>query len=195
MGKEEYINAIKKELGFMPFDEVVKAEKYFEAYFNGNEPDEKIIERLGTPKDAAQNYYRTHMVNNTQTSTQPKKSNISMWILIIVLVLLSPIIIPLAIAIGTLAVVLVIGLIILFPMMFLCGITMWLSGAGIIIKSIVLFDGIANMLLQIGIGFIMFGFGLLIAWFAVFICVKLFPWIIRKIVNAGSKIVHGGASK
>ena len=35
MTKEEFLDEIKKELGFMPYEEVIKAEKYFESYFNG----------------------------------------------------------------------------------------------------------------------------------------------------------------
>lgn len=41
MTKEEFLDEIKKELGFMPYEEVIKAEKYFESYFNGSEADEK----------------------------------------------------------------------------------------------------------------------------------------------------------
>ena len=48
MTKEEFLDEIKKELGFMPYEEVIKAEKYFESYFNGSEADEKVIERCGT---------------------------------------------------------------------------------------------------------------------------------------------------
>ena len=32
MTKEEFLEEIKKELGFMPYEEVIKAEKYFESY-------------------------------------------------------------------------------------------------------------------------------------------------------------------
>lgn len=35
MTKEEFLDEIKKELGFMPYEEVIKVEKYFESYFNG----------------------------------------------------------------------------------------------------------------------------------------------------------------
>ena len=50
MTKEEFLDEIKKELGFMPYEEVIKAEKYFESYFNGSEADEKVIERFGGTK-------------------------------------------------------------------------------------------------------------------------------------------------
>ena len=73
MTKEEFLDEIKKELGFMPYEEVIKAEKYFESYFNGSEADEKVIERFGSPKYAAQNYYRTHVANSNANIKPPKK--------------------------------------------------------------------------------------------------------------------------
>ena len=42
MTKEEFLDEIKKELGFMPYEEVIKAEKYFEAL---NMRHKIIIER------------------------------------------------------------------------------------------------------------------------------------------------------
>ena len=74
MTKKEFLDEIKKELGFMPYEEVIKAEKYFESYFNGSEADEKVIERFGSPKYAAQNYYRTHVANSTQTLNHQRKT-------------------------------------------------------------------------------------------------------------------------
>ena len=91
MTKEEFLDEIKKELGFMPYEEVIKAEKYFESYFNGSEADEKVIERFGSPKYAAQNYYRTHVANSNANIKPPKKNGVGIWALIIILILLSPI--------------------------------------------------------------------------------------------------------
>ena len=76
MTKEEFLDKIKKELGFMPYEEVIKAEKYFESYFNGSEADEKVIERFGSPKYAAQNYYRTHVANSNANIKPPKKNGV-----------------------------------------------------------------------------------------------------------------------
>ena len=100
MTKEEFLDEIKKELGFMPYEEVIKAEKYFESYFDGSEADEKVIERFGSPKYAAQNYYRTHVANSNANIKPPKKNGVGIWALIIILILLSPILIPLAIVVG-----------------------------------------------------------------------------------------------
>ena len=84
MTKEEFLEGIKKELGFMPYEEVIKAEKYFESYFNGSEADEKVIERFGSPKYAAQNYYRTHVANSNANIKPPKKNGVGIWALIII---------------------------------------------------------------------------------------------------------------
>ncbi len=45
------------------------------------------------------------------------------------------------------------------------------------------------MVMQIGVGCIFFGLGLFIAWATVVVCIKLFPWIIRKIVALGSRLL------
>lgn len=190
MTKEEFLNGIKKELGFMPYEEVMKAEKYFESYFNGSEPDEKVIERFGNPKYAAQNYYRTHIANNNADIKPPKKNGIGIWALIIILILLSPILIPLAIVIGFFAVAIIFGILCIFPFAFFGGISMWLGGAGMIIRSLFTHIGFANMVMQIGVGCLFFGLGLLITWGTVVVCIKLFPWVIRKIVDLGSRLFN-----
>lgn len=190
MTKEEFLDGIKKELGFMTYEEVMKAEKYFESYFNGGESDEKVIERFGNPKYAAQNYYRTHIVNDNANIKQPKKNGIGIWALIIILILLSPVLIPLAIAIGIFAVAIIICALCIFPFAFFSGISMWLGGAGMIISSLFAHGGLANMIMQIGVGCVFFGLGLFITWATVVVCIKLFPWVIRKIVNLGSRLFN-----
>ena len=188
MTKEEFLDEIKKELGFMPYEEVIKAEKYFESYFNGSEADEKVIERFGSPKYAAQNYYRTHVANSNANIKPPKKNGVGIWALIIILILLSPILIPLAIVIGFFAVAIIFGILCIFPFAFFSGVSMWLGGAGMILKSFFAHAGLANMVMQICVAseFI----GLFIAWATVVVCIKLFPWIIRKIVDLGSRLFN-----
>ena len=163
MTKEEFLDEIKKELGFMPYEEVIKAEKYFESYFNGSEADEKVIERFGSPKYAAQNYYRTHVANSNANIKPPKKF---------------------------FAVAIIFGILCIFPFAFFSGVSMWLGGAGMILKSFFAHAGFANMVMQIGVGCIFFGLGLFIAWATVVVCIKLFPWIIRKIVALGSRLFN-----
>lgn len=190
MTKEEFLDEIKKELGFMPYEEVIKAEKYFESYFNGSEADEKVIERFGSPKYAAQNYYRTHVANSNANIKPQKKNGVGIWALIIILILLSPILIPLAIAVGFFVVAIIFGILCIFPFAFFSGVSMWLGGAGMILKSFFAHAGFANMVMQIGVGCIFFGLGLFIAWATVVVCIKLFPWIIRKIVALGSRLFN-----
>lgn len=65
-----------------------------------------------------------------------------------------------------------------------------IGGAGMILKSFFAHAGFANMVMQIGVGCIFFGLGLFIAWATVVVCIKLFPWIIRKIVALGSRLFN-----
>ena len=120
----------------------------------------------------------------------PKKNGVGIWALIIILILLSPILIPLAIAVGFFAVAIIFGILCIFPFAFFSGVSMWLGGAGMILKSFFAHAGFANMVMQIGVGCIFFGLGLFIAWATVVVCIKLFPWIIRKIVALGSRLFN-----
>ena len=79
-------------------------------------------------------------------------------------------------------VAIIFGILCIFPFAFFSGVSMWLGGAGMILKSFFAHAGFANMVMQIGVGCIFFGLGLFIAWATVVVCIKLFPWIIRKIV-------------
>ena len=69
--------------------------------------------------------------------------------LIIILILLSPILIPLAIAVGFFAVAIIFGILCIFPFAFFSGVSMWLGGAGMILKSFFAHAGFANMVMQI----------------------------------------------
>ena len=43
-----------------------------------------MIERFGSPKYAAQNYYRTHVANSNANIKPPKKNGVGIWAYIIV---------------------------------------------------------------------------------------------------------------
>ena len=85
-----------------------------------------MIERFGSSKYAAQNYYRTHVANSNANIKPPKKNGVGIWALIIILILLSPILIPLAIVIGFFAVAIIFGILCIFSVyifsaVFQCG--------------------------------------------------------------------------
>lgn len=177
MNREEYISAVKNEVGFMPYDEVIKAEEYFRSFFSGNRSDEDVINELGTPKEAAKKYCRGK--NGPEKTEKPVKKSDYTGIIIAVIaaVFLFPIWLPVLIFSASLifaALVLVIA----------ASLGMWIGGGVVILGG--LFSGltVADKLLQCGGGFIMFGVGLILTWLLVWAMINICVWIIRKVTRS-----------
>ena len=195
MTKSEFLAAIRSELGFLPQSEIDEAVRYFDSYFAGTESDEDVTARLGSPKEAAKSYYSSNLLprvggQNTVEPIQPEKKRGSVWLIVILLVVLSPVLIPLAIILGCLILACAAVIIGLYMAMLFGGISVWFGGAAMVIKGLFSGLGLANTMLECGIGFLMFGLGLALTLLAVFIAVKLIPWFIKKIVDFGSKRVR-----
>ncbi len=194
MTKYEFLAAVRSELGFLPKSDIDAAERYFESYFAGNQSEEEVAARLGNPRDAAKNYYANNLVPRggaaPESAAQPVKKRNNVWIIVVILVILSPILIPAAIFAGSLIMAFVAVIIGIYLMMLFGGITIWLSGAAVVLKGLFSGLGFANVILECGIGFLMFGIGLALTLLAVYIAVKLIPWFIKKIVNFGSKRIR-----
>lgn len=197
MSREEYIEAVKNELGFMPYSEVVKAEEYVRSFFGGGKSDEEIIADLGTPKSAAQKYFVSRQKNaggekngekapqnseksvkNTQKNSEktPKNDFTGIVILVVAAVFLFPIWLPALIGSAALAFVLLVCVIAL-------SFGMWIGGGVVITGGLLSNISIADKLLQCGSGFIMFGIGLILSWLLVWALINICVWIIRKITR------------
>lgn len=179
MNREEYIAEIKKELGFMPYNEVLKAEEYFNSYFCGSQNEEDIISSLGTPKEAAKKYYKSN--NETEKNARKYRAqsrNYAGWvILIIAAVFLFPIWAPvLLLSLGFAVCVFVAAVAASFGT--------WLGGGAVILSGLFAHASLADKLLQCGLGFIMFGIGLMLSWLLVWVLINFSIWIIRKITKS-----------
>lgn len=198
MSREEYIEAVKNELGFMPYSEVIKAEEYFRSFFGGGKSDEEVIADLGTPKTASQKYFANRQKNtggeknsektpqngeknvkNTQKyAEKPTKKNdfTGIVILVVAAVFLFPIWLPALIGSAALVFALLVCIIAL-------SFGMWIGGGVVITGGLLSNISIADKLLQCGSGFIMFGAGLILSWLLVWAMINLCVWIIRKITR------------
>lgn len=179
MNKDEYISDIKKELGFMPYDEVLKAEEYFNSYFSGTESCEEVIKRLGTPKEAAQRYCRNRRDNEKYKRRYENKSrNYTGWVIaIIAAVFLFPIWAPVLILSAAFIICLIV-------FMITVSFGTWLSGGAVILSGIFAKAAIADKLIQCGLGFLMFGVGLMLSWLLVWAFINISIWIIRKVTKS-----------
>lgn len=177
MNREEYIKAIKNELGFMPCGEVVKAEEYFRSFFACDKSDEEIISGLGTPKKAARRYCVSRGGARQEEKPAKQGDYTGLIVGVVVAVFLFPIWLPILI----LSAVIVFGLL---AAAVAASFGMWLGGGVVILGG--LFSGAtaADKLMQCGGGFIMFGVGLILSWLVVWALIKLCVWIIRKVARS-----------
>ncbi|MCI5605619.1 MAG: DUF1700 domain-containing protein [Clostridia bacterium] len=179
MGKEEYIAEIKKELGFMPYNEVVKAEEYFNSFFCGTQSDEEVINTLGTPKEAAKKYCKSNTEEEKNNQNRINKArNYTGWVIaIIAAVFLFPVWAP---------VLLISAAFVVFIMVMAVAVSFgtWIGGGVAIITGIFSNMIIADKLIQCGLGFVMFGVGLMLSWLLVWGLINLSIWFIRKVTKS-----------
>lgn len=177
MNREEYIKAIKNELGFMPCGEVAKAEEYFRSFFACDKSDEEIISGLGTPKEAARRYCAGKGGASQERQPVKQRDYTGIIVAVVAAVFLFPIWLPILI----LSAIIVFGLL---AAAVAVSFGMWLSGGVVILGG--LFSGAtaADKLIQCGGGFVMFGVGLILSWLVVWALIKLCVKIIRKVTRS-----------
>lgn len=181
MTRAEYIEAIKGELGFMPQEDVLKAEEYFNSFFNGGQTDEEVIGNLGKPKEAAKRYCRG-VQDKTEESERNiqdarKQNHTGIIIAVIAAVFLFPIWLPVLIIATTI-------IFAVFAAVLAVSFGMWLGGGVVILNGLFAAITIPDKLIQCGIGCIMFGVGLILSWLVVRALISLSVWIIRKITRS-----------
>ncbi len=185
MNRNEYIEAVKNELGFLPHSDVVKAAEYFSSFFGSGRSDEEVMESLGTPKEAAKRYCKNMGLEQNQKEEDrqndagpvQKKSYTGIVAAVITAVFLLPIWLPILILITVLFFAAVI-----FTIAISFG--MWLGGGAVIFGALFSSITAADKLIQCGCGFIMFGVGLILSWLLVRAVIAFSVWIIRKITHS-----------
>ena len=170
MSKEEYIKAIKHELGFLSPYERSCAASYFESYFTGNQDAEDVISCLGDAKTAAGNYYRV-----LYSSSKEKKFKIPSWAAALAAIILF----PAALTVG-LAAALIVALLVFAASLLFIGIAavctgMWFEGLRIVVTSLGMHIILADKLVQLGLGFLIFAAGIVLTGLLQNGILKCFP--------------------
>ena len=184
MSKEEYIKAIKHELGFLSPYERSCAASYFESYFTGNQDAEDVISCLGDAKTAAGNYYRV-----LYSSSKEKKFKIPSWAAALAAIILF----PAALTVGLAAALIVTALVFAASLLFI-GIAavctgMWFEGLRIVITSLGMHIILADKLILLGLGFLIFAAGIVLTWLVAKWYIKMFPKLFRFIIKSGSRLI------
>lgn len=188
MTKKEYMKKLAYQLRRLPKEDYDKAMDYFEEYFEdaGIENEQKAIQDLGTPEEAASALILELAQENAVKPPKTMKRRFSaLWIAVLAL-FAAPIALPLALAIlaviasAVLAVLAVVAAILLSA--FSC---VAVSVLGIIGGIAILPQTIGGGLVNIGLSLILIGCGILITYFSIW----LTRWVIVKLAGLLGRLV------
>lgn len=194
MTKKEYMKKLAYQLRRLPKKDYDKAMDYFEEYFEdaGTEHEQKAIQDLGTPEEAASALILDLAQENAATPPKTMKRRFSaLWIAVLAL-FAAPIALPLAL--GILA---VIGAVILGILAVVGGIL--ISALAAVAGSILgIIGGIAIIpqtfgggLITIGFSLMMIGCGILVTYFTILLA----RWLIVKLAGLLGRLVRRGGRR
>lgn len=194
MTKTEYMKVLSKKLRRLPKEDYERAVEYFEEYFAdaGLENEQKAIEDLGTPEEAARELIMDLAEENADKPPKTVKRGMrAIWIGILG-ICAAPIALPLALVF---IVLIACAFLVVFCVL-LCIVIAGVSvAAGGIISAIagaaVLFQSFADGLCNLGFGLGCFGAGLLFTYGSIL----LFGWTVRKLSVFLGQITKGGRKK
>ncbi len=194
MTKKEYMKKLAYQLRRLPKKDYDKAMDYFEEYFEdaGTEHEQKAIQDLGTPEEAASALILDLAQENAAKPPKTMKRRFSaLWIAVLAL-FAAPIALPLAL--GILA---VIGAVILGILAVVGGIL--ISALAAVAGSILgIIGGIAIIpqtfgggLITIGFSLMMIGCGILVTYFTILLA----RWLIVKLAGLLGRLVRRGGRR
>lgn len=191
MNRQQFMKELERLLQDIPENERREALQYYNDYFDdaGVEKEADIIRELGSPEQVAHTIREgmTDPAPFTPSNAAPPKKDRNPWkavCIILLILLLSPVVIPIGLAILAVLAAVVIGIIGLIIGVVATGIALLIAGAAVIgygIYKLFLIPAVGIALG--GIGCLLFGIGILVSLFISWVCVKVFPAIIRGMVR------------
>lgn len=188
MNKNEYMKVLAHSLRRLPKEDFDQAMEYFEEYFAdaGPENEQKAIEDLGTPKEAAKELIMNLAAKNASEPPKTvKRSFKAVWICLLA-VCAAPIALPL-----TLALVVLVASLILAALFLL--VSIWVGALAVIATAVIglvggialLFQTPANGLATLGFSFLCAGIGIAGTYLMFLLC----KWFLQKSVQFLGKIM------
>ena len=191
MTKREFLEALNDELLPLSEDERSAAIKYYSDYIDdaGEENLAAVLEELGSPSQVAASIKADAEIGRNvppqprqearQTAPQPKRNGMSAWGLVL-LIVLSPVWIPLLAAVGGI----ILGLFGTFIGMLVAGVVMVLVAIALVIIGIItMLETPMVGLLLIGVSMLIAGIGVLMVLVSVFLCATVIPAMVRGVVR------------
>lgn len=195
MKREEYLSQLRKYLKRLPKDDYENAMEYFIEYFEeaGEEGEQKVIEELGTPKEAAGELLSNLLTKKVNTPKKGKEKHYTknVMFLSILAILTAPISVPLAISLIVVVGCLLISLACVIGSVFVSGIAFALAGIKLIFRAFVAIPFSASGTLVIGgMGIFAIGCSILIILLGIWL-IRIFKNWIPHFVQKAAKIRRG----
>ena len=194
MTKTEYMKVLSKKLRRLPKEDYERAVEYFEEYFAdaGPENEQKAIEDLGTPEEAARELIMDLAEENADKPPKTVKRGMrAIWIGILG-ICAAPIALPLVLVFIILIACAFLVVFCVLLCIVIAGVSVAAGGIiSVIAGAAVLFRSFADGLCNLGFGLGCFGAGLLFTYGSIL----LFGWTVRKLSVFLGQITKGGRKK
>ncbi len=184
MTKKEFLDKLRDSLGDLKKSERETTLKLYEDYFEsaGENNEKKVIKELGTPEKIASLIKGESNKNVIIKPSIAERYSISGLFILLIALLIFPVVISI---IGIFIGLFIITTVILFSLI-VVGIVTLISGVGVFIYGIIgMFSVPFDGLIQMGLGSMLIGVGVLI----ILLMIKLFVIIIPLIINGFINIV------
>jgi len=189
MTKTEYLAELERRLKLLSETDRKDALEYYEEYLSDAESDDvDIVAKLGTPNEVAAKLLVEFAARDKVEPKEKEKSGIKMAWAVILAIFAAPIGLPIAIALGVVAISL---LVTLLALVFSFGVTgIALGGAGIaylVFAFIGATQSVASAILLLGLALIMLGLFIMFIKVASYIIQKSFhglsKWVSKTIIR------------
>ncbi len=175
MTREEYVSELKKYLKRLPKDDYENTIEYFNEYFEEAEDEQKVMEELGTPKEAAAELLENLLQEKTGSAgRKEKKERISTGSILLITclaILAAPLGTPLLIVAGIL---ILMGILIILLSIYIVAvftISTMAAGLQLIVQGIAMIPvTLAGASLSIGAGLMGIGIGICLCILEIYIC-------------------------
>lgn len=176
MTREEYMKKLQKYLRKLPKQDYDDAIEYFNEYFSDTDEEgqQKLIEELGTPKEAAADLMYNLLdrkIQEQETDIEEKKSKKGITLLAVLAIMSTPITVPLFIAL--LAVLLAVAICVVAVIFsdFVAAFSVLLIGGKLLLRGLVSFPySLSGALTITGCGLLGIGCAILLYLLGVYLC-------------------------
>ena len=176
MTREEYMKKLQKYLRKLPKQDYDDAIEYFNEYFSDTDEEgqQKLMEELGTPKEAAADLMYNLLdrkIQEQDTDGEEKKSKKGIITLSVLAILSTPITVPLFVALLAVLLAAAICVVSVIISDFIAAFSILLVGGKLLLRGLVSFPySVSGALTITGCGLLGFGIAILLYLLGIYLC-------------------------